>query len=425
MYQHVSFFVQLLFYSVIMYTASLKMSEDDIRIRGLHVRTVVSVFQVAVLMLLWLCKVIFMFFITLLKRDKQQFVLVDIVTHHRTTDATTPNATTETSNDDRGLDPAGLNTEVQNVESQNVEAAEGSDNESKCTAATTARQHDTHSVPGVDSFSLRSESTVSIGTDLRSSIVFDNSDRLDAYLLYLLAVGGIMWNTFLSFNFATVNTSTAFVTGLVTGFMTINIWHYRNKPRSCSGICWMSVYATLYIGIISMSWEQLASVDDVDSFMRNSMYVAAFISGMFWTCIAGEVAFQGHSQLHRHGIYYDARRALPIFLLIMCINGLCVAPDTRIAVWDYMSNLSRLATLHLLCIEPVLKFLSMYIMIITLERKRTIDFVTTILVVQAAHVVLQTAYAEYNAVIITLIVVNAMLLGVHVTFVIRHTTITK
>ena len=56
------------------------MSEDDIRIRGLHVRTVVSVFQVAVLMVLWLCKVIFMFFITLLKRDKQQFVLVDIVT---------------------------------------------------------------------------------------------------------------------------------------------------------------------------------------------------------------------------------------------------------------------------------------------------------------------------------------------------------
>ena len=412
----------MLFYSIIMYTASLKMSEDDIRIRGLHVRTVVSVFQVAVLLVLWLCKVIFVFFIMLLKRDKQQFVLVDIVTQHRTAPATTPVAATptETTNDDRELDLAELDTEA-----QNVQAGEESDNESRCTAATTARQHDTHSVPGVDSFSLRSESTVSIGTDLRSSIVFDNSDRLDAYLLYILAVGGIMWNTFLSFNFATANTSTAFVTGLVVGFMIINIWHYRNKPRSCSGMCWMSVYTTLYIGIISMSWEQLANVDDVDSFMRNSMYVAAFVSGMFWTCIAGEVAFQGHSQLHRHGIYYDARRALPIFLLIMCINGLCVAPDTRIAVWDYMSNLSRLATLHLLCIEPVLKFLSMYIMIITLERKRTIDFVTTILVVQAAHVVLQTAYAEYNAVIITLIVANAMLLGVHVTFVIRHTTVTK
>ena len=422
MYQHVSFFVQLLFYSIIMYTASLKMSEDDIRIRGLHVRTVVSVFQVAVLMALWFCKVIFMFFITLLKRDKQQFVLVDIVTQHRTAPTATPVAATPTgtTNDDRELDIAELDPEA-----QNVEAGEESDNESKCTAATTARQHDTNSVPGVDSFSLRSESSVSIGTDLRSSIVFDNSDRLDAYLLYVLAVGGIMWNTFLSFNFATANTNTAFVTGLVVGYMIINIWHYRNKPRSCSGICWMSVYSTLYIGIISMSWEQLASVDDVDSFMRNSMYVAAFISGMFWTCIAGEVAFQGHSQVHRHGIYYDARRALPIFLLIMCINGLCVAPDTRIAVWDYMSNLSRLATLHLLCIEPVLKFLSMYIMIITLERKRTIDFVTTILVVQAAHVVLQTAYAEYNAVIITLIVANAMLLGVHVTFVIRHTTVTK
>lgn len=425
MYQHVSFFVQLLFYSIIMYTASLKMSDDDIRIRGLHVRTVVSVFQVAVLMFLWLCKVVFVFFITLLKRDKQQFVLVDIVTQHRTASVATSGAATLTEPSNPGTDLAELDTEAPSVRNVAHEAEEESDNESKCTAATTARQHDTHSVPEVDSFSLRSESTVSIGTDLRSSIVFDNSERLDAYLLYLLAVGGIMWNTFLSFNFATANTSTAFVTGLVVGFMIVNIWHYRNKPRSCSGMCWMSVYTTLYIGIISISWEQLSTEDDVDSFMRNSMYAAAFTSGMFWTCIAGEVAFQGHSQLHRHGIYYDSRRALPILLLIMCISGLCVAPDTRIAVWDYISNLSRLATLHLLCIEPVLKFLSMYIMIITLERKRTIDFVTTILIVQAAHVVLQTAYVEYNAVVITLIVANAMLLGVHVTFVIRHTTITK
>ena len=178
MYQHVSFFVQLLFYSIIMYTASLKMSEDDIRIRGLHVRTVVSVFQVAVLMALWFCKVIFMFFITLLKRDKQQFVLVDIVTQHRTAPTATPVAATPTgtTNDDRELDIAELDPEA-----QNVEAGEESDNESKCTAATTARQHDTNSVPGVDSFSLRSESSVSIGTDLRSSIVFDNSDRLDAF----------------------------------------------------------------------------------------------------------------------------------------------------------------------------------------------------------------------------------------------------
>jgi len=106
--------------------------------------------------------------------------------------------------------------------------------------------------------------------------------------------------------------------------------------------------------------------------------------------------------------------------MIMCLNGLCVAPETRIAVWDYITSLSRLATLHLLCIEPILKFLSMYIMIITLERKRTVDFVTSIIVVQAIHVVMQTRHKQYQGHDVALLVSSASLLGIHITFVIRH-----
>ena len=107
-------------------------------------------------------------------------------------------------------------------------------------------------------------------------------------------------------------------------------------------------------------------------------------------------------------------------IIIMCLNGLCVAPDTRIMVWDYITSLSRLATLHLLCIEPVIKFLSMYMMIITLERKRAVDFVTSIIVVQAIYIVTQTRQAQSQGHNVGLMVSSASLLGIHITFVIRH-----
>jgi len=50
----------------------------------------------------------------------------------------------------------------------------------------------------------------------------------------------------------------------------------------------------------------------------------------------------------------------------MCVSVLYSSPETRESVMTYTSTLSRLALLHLLLIEPVLIFLSMYVMIIVL-----------------------------------------------------------
>tara|TARA_B100000902_G_C26998059_1_gene758460 strand:+ start:77 stop:583 length:507 start_codon:yes stop_codon:yes gene_type:complete len=161
-------------------------------------------------------------------------------------------------------------------------------------------------------------------------------------------------------------------------------------------------------------------VENRDTFMVSVMYVNAFSCGFFWTALGGEIAFHGSSSLDHQGIYYDTRRAIPVSIIFMCISGLSVAPETRIVVWEYLEDLSRLATLHLLCIEPILKCMSVYMMVITLEKKRTVDFVDALIIVHNVHIVLQKPTPTLTSVDIGLLVCSAVLFAVHVLFVLRH-----
>ena len=430
MYHYLSFFVQLGVYVMIMYISSIQLSQDDIRVQGLHTRTVVSVLQVFVLLVLFILHSIFKFLVTLLKRDKRSFVLVDVVSQAQHTLACEATAIKETVDNTNILDPHDPKDVLEEADHESMDSNQAQQHDHhKTPSATTApnQEHDAES-GYLTNFLMEDEhlsihtihsDTSDLGIDVKSSIIFENSDKLDLYVLYILLLGGILWNTFLSFNFATANTSTSFVTGVAAGFFIRNILLYYYDMHSCVVLCWVLVYFILYTTIITLSWETMSLVEG-DGLMIYAMYMSAFISGMFWTTFGGEVGFQAINYTRQHGIYYDTRRAIPMTIIIMCLNGLCVAPDTRIMVWDYITSLSRLATLHLLCIEPVLKFLSMYMMIITLERKRAVDFVTSIIVVQAIYIVTQNRQAQSQGHNVGLMVSSASLLGIHITFVIRH-----
>ena len=455
MYQHISFFVQLVVLFVIMYVAKVHLSTDDIRLQGLHVRTVVGVLQVLVLLVLYSIHSVFSFLIRLLKRDRKKFVLVDLVSHETDRDADNAHATDAVSvvsaqsipitkltqltplshlSHLSTLQPCALSSEMPtdnqlsarsgpSVQSSSSLKVELQDLE-ECLANTPEHEHDAfhQNIKAIDAVSCHTikSDDVSIGTDLRHSIVFDDSSRLDWYVFYVLCLGGILWSTFMSFNFATANTCTAFVSGIVTGFATHTVVEYWNHPRSYTIICWVSVYLVLYISILAQCWSKLTPVENQDTFMISVMYINAFSCGFFWTGLGGEIAFHGSSSLDQQGIYYDTRRAIPVSFIVMCISGLSVAPETRIVVWEYLQDLSRLATLHLLCIEPILKCMSVYMMVITLEKKRTVDFVDALIIVHNVHIVMQKSTPTFTTVDIGLLICSAVLLAVHVLFVLRY-----
>ena len=117
------------------------------------------------------------------------------------------------------------------------------------------------------------------------------------------------------------------------------------------------------------------------------------------------------------GILYDARRALPTFLLVMCVSALYSSPDTRSSVLEYIGSLSRLATVHVLLLEPVLMFVGLYVMIIAFEKHRSTDFMLAMVLVQGMCVVYRSE--TYDAVVIALITACVLLLTVHVTRLLR------
>jgi hypothetical protein len=107
---------------------------------------------------------------------------------------------------------------------------------------------------------------------------------------------------------------------------------------------------------------------------------------MFWTAISTEVVFTDivhrNNDVHvdvnrisqvyrkiRKGILYDVKRTLPTFLLVMCVSVLYISPETRDHVQEYLGSLSRLSALHVLLLETILMFMSLYVMIISFEKQ--------------------------------------------------------
>ena len=141
---------------------------------------------------------------------------------------------------------------------------------------------------------------------------------------------------------------------------------------------------------------------DLHTSEQLNLYVPAFLSGFFWTAVSTDVAFTdlaaGASSSISKGILYDARRALPTFLLVMCVSALYTSPHTRTDALEYIGGLSRLACVHVLLFEPVLIFVSLYVMIIAFEKQRSTDFILAIVLVQGTCLVYRSD--TYDAVVI-------------------------
>jgi hypothetical protein len=83
-------------------------------------------------------------------------------------------------------------------------------------------------------------------------------------------------------------------------------------------------YSFMFTLIVSLGASEWRAPEDLSVPEQLNLYIPAFFSGIFWTAISTEVAFtdivQGNveGKISR-GILYDARRAVPTFLLVMCV----------------------------------------------------------------------------------------------------------
>jgi hypothetical protein len=158
------------------------------------------------------------------------------------------------------------------------------------------------------------------------NIVFETSTSLDLYVIYVNFIGLVLWYTFVWFNFATFDSYFIIVCGMVVG------WVCNSFSKECR--CHANVapgqkvlvlfYSFMFSLIVSLGASKCRAPEDLRVPEQLNLYIPAFCSGIFWTAISTEVAFtdivQGNveGKISR-GILYDARRAVPTFLLVMCV----------------------------------------------------------------------------------------------------------
>lgn len=397
-----TFAVLLGIYMFVMLVGNMHLEFDDQRNTGLHVRTLMAVYQVLVVCAILGMQSVFLFFIGVVKRDSISFVLVsrkgDPMPHnseHKASDIIDP--------------PPPASGRI------NGFAEPESSTCGVCASDSVSQACHADSV------------TMSVASDdILLNIVFDNSTNLDLYVLYVNFVGLILWDSFVCFNFATYDSCFVLVCGMLLGWVCNSFskechCHKTRVPPVQGQKMLMLFYTFMFLLIMSLCASKWQVPVDLHTSEQLNLYVPAFLSGFFWTAVSTDVAFTdlaaGASSSISKGILYDARRALPTFLLVMCVSALYSSPLTRNDALEYIGGLSRLACVHVLLLEPVLIFVSLYVMIIAFEKHRSTDFMLAIVLVQGICLVYRSD--TYDAVVIASMTSCVLLLTVHVTRLLR------
>lgn len=246
-----------------------------------------------------------------------------------------------------------------------------------------------------------SQNESDLGT-VQLAIVFENNHHLDLYCFYVHWIGLMLWTTFASWNWQSQNTNTVFILGLYVGWL-LNVcmqyssgqlvFRYANpfvdlyktivgQPKNrlqknafVQALFALNCFIILLVSCLRCRWPQHEN-DINNKHLIFTMYVPAFVCGVYWISLATEMAFRGHSQCQ--GIYFDSMRAIPTFLLVTIVTGLYSSADTRLEVFTYIQALSRFACVHLLIVQPILKACMLYIFIIQLEKRKSLDSVLAI-----------------------------------------------
>jgi hypothetical protein len=358
-----------------MFIGNMHFRTDDVRLTGQHRRTFVAALQVMIVSALLCVHTLFMFFIRIVKQERTAFVLVS---HHKATQGGQAEGERAVCVEETGT-PAGSEREMCDASSVRVDAE---------------------------------SETLSV-SDGGMNIVFASSMNLDLYFLYVTLVGLVLWTTFVAFNFALYDSFFVVASGMVVGWIMNQMssecrCHESQTPRKLGEKLRTLFYCGVSVLIVSLGLVNVQVPQDMSSALI--FYAQAFCAGVFWTAVAHEVAFTGGQNVSR-GVLYDARRSLPTFLLVVAVGALSTDPETSSQVFAYISQLSRMAAVHLLLVEPVLIFLCLYVMIIALERRRGTDFAIVLVLVQGVYI----AYRRetYDATVITTIVASVLLFGAH------------
>jgi len=242
-----------------------------------------------------------------------------------------------------------------------------------------------------------------VAAELEVAVVtFENKSRLKAYIREVHVVGVVLWSTMLCSDYALDQTSFTFLLGMLIGnIMSVCSTAYRGNRKVKGQLMIISVYWTLVLAlviiylvhdgqhVIEYTEEQLGltvvkHMDWTAVVQVVNVLFAPLSSGITWTYWMDPGTLLDHYQT---SVYSCVLLSIPVMMSMDAefYAHLFVQYDT-------------VTTVHLFTTEPVLKFMTIYVLALSLELESVLDMLVSNAVVSGVIYAIVGQHTElFNA----------------------------
>jgi hypothetical protein len=224
-----------------------------------------------------------------------------------------------------------------------------------------------------ESFATRASTTAS-----EVAVTFASQLELDWYIIRVHAVGLALWQTFLSFDCTSRDIDICFILGLAMGWFVVASWRRTWVTFLCAA-CYTAMIVTIIMTEGHIFVSSIPAVDYLTVEGRLQLYfnicILPFATGVFW-CVMGSCPGRN--------IVLDARRAIITFMLISLTFPLYWSRIDMSMVQVFIAGLSHFSIFGILILSPVFKCISIYVMLLSLHKKNTLELVLALAAVLCA-----------------------------------------
>lgn len=229
---------------------------------------------------------------------------------------------------------------------------------------------------------------------------FQNSRELQIYIVHVHIIGAVLWITVTSLDFSHPIFLTFFTTGLFVGVMVSHgnrLDSLKNpSKRSVGSTCAYFVYCILFTIIVATCFlhEQLAIESVIDMLFYCAVTVAGIVLGV-------QPASRRLVSTAHNAFISTTIMSLPMLFLLTTLDDI-----------EKLIHVRGLLALYLLVIEPALKFVNIYVLILSIQANRTIEIsiiLVSVLCVQICYLVYD-AENEHELTIMAVVIIAALLL---------------
>jgi hypothetical protein len=254
-------------------------------------------------------------------------------------------------------------------------------------------------------------SRVSLDPCNNTRVVFDSRPALSRYVVKVHLIGVVVWTTILSIDYVLTQTSFVFALGMLLGNIAWVISGpvgRTSMPSHVIALYWFLIFSLILVYLIR---------DGESALVNTENELGMTPSRVEWsqTFVAVNVLLSPASCGFTWTFWIDAHTLLSHYLTSLYTNVILSVPVLIFVRGTYLADiLSRYSTpwlTYVIFIEPVLKFMTIYVMTLSLDAESVVEMLTVnTSVIGACYLYFESHDVSFNA---TVAVLVATLVALH------------